>query len=423
MRLMKQIVVAAAVGMLLAPQLATATEIDEKLRLMDERMVQMEDRLQAATDQLTAANARVEAQRDVIESAGIAEERGSGNALSSFIEKTDISGWAAVSYNYNFNGSKSGDGGNTGGMGNGQNGFIGHSNPNSFQLDQFWIEIDKTPTQESRAGFHADFSAGKATDSTAGDALTVNLFSAYVSYLAPLGKDVQIDAGQIPTMFGGELIQTNANFNITRGIVWGIQPTTGLGAVASTELIDGLTVALGALNSPTSNDRGLGADAHVGKALTSRVTYATDRYMAAAGVNYGPESKNNKSTMLLDVLLTASPTDNLATWINYDYKELDNSAGTPDVNQHAVAVAARIAVLESTGLAARAEYLRTETAGAGSTKAFSLTGTADHALTDNLTLKAEVRWDNTKPGLLLSEDNVARKENQVVVLGQLLYEF
>ncbi len=437
MRLIHRTAVIMAVGMLLVPQLAAASEIEEKLRVMEERMAQMEDRLEAATDQLSEADATVRSQQDVIESAGLTEERGSANALSSFIEKTDINAWAAVSYNYNSNGS------NNAAMGAGQNGFVGHGSPNTFQLDQVWIEIDKAPTEESRGGFHVDFSAGQATDNvnptlaTGDEAMTVGLYSAYVSYLAPLGKDVQIDAGQLPTLLGAEVTQTNANFNITRGRVWGIQPTTGLGAVASSEIIDGLSIAVGALNSPISNERAAnvnagsigGVDSRKGKALTSQVAYRTDNYSAAVGVNYGTDGPTgaagaaalaNKTT-LVDVLLTARPTDNLDTWINYDYKKMNNTG--PNVNQHGIALAARLAVLDSTGVAVRGEYLITKTTGAAKAKALTLTGTLDHALTDNLSAKAEIRWDRTGPNALLNKNLLVTQESQVVGLVQLLYQF
>ena len=51
--------------------------------------------------------------------------------------------------------------------------------------------------------------------------------------------------------------------------------------------------------------------------------------------------------------------------------------------------------------------------------AYSVTGTVDHALTDNLTAKVEVRWDNddTSP-FIQGSDN-----NQVVAIGQIMYEF
>ena len=51
---------------------------------------------------------------------------------------------------------------------------------------------------------------------------------------------------------------------------------------------------------------------------------------------------------------------------------------------------------------------------------FSLTGTVDHSLTDNLVVRGEVRWDN------LIEDNfsfITGEEDQVVALAEIYYAF
>ena len=105
MRSICKIVALSAACMLLVPSLATATDVDveAELRQMQARMDEMDERLAATDDQLASANATVRAQQEVIESSGI-EERSALSSLSAFLEKTDFSGWVAVSYNYNFRG-------------------------------------------------------------------------------------------------------------------------------------------------------------------------------------------------------------------------------------------------------------------------------------------------------------------------------
>jgi len=416
---------------------------------MEERMAEMEQRLDATNDQLAGANAKVDQQREQLEAAGIAEERESSSGLSAFLERTEMSAWVAASYNYNFNGTENdtmADGG--------QNSTLAHHpNPNTFQLDQAWIEIHKEPTEESRGGFHIDFSAGVATDNamwtftdSAGDTVasspySVGIYSAYVSYLAPWLGGIRTDGGQMPTMLGGEVTQTNANFNITRGIVWGLQPTTSLGFVSSMNF-GNFRVSAGMLNEPLSNEQPGGFDQNSAKALTSQVAYSGEKFGAYAGLNWGASSApttsggnatSNDGEGILDVLLTADPTDNLSAWVNYDYrwgKDHITGGGTDRATRstHGLAAAARLGVIESTGLAMRFEWVKnTEQASNAAAETggnmYTLTGTVDHALTDNTTLKGEVRWDRDDQSGLIDRDGNATKMDAVTLLVQMMYEF
>jgi hypothetical protein len=458
MRSICKIVALSAACMLLVPSLATATDVDveAELRQMQARMDEMDERLTATDDQLASANATVRAQQEVIESSGI-EERSALSSLSSFLEKTDFSGWVEASNNYNFRGQD--DVALMAGVFN-QGGTIPytaglfyphHASTNTFALDQVWFAIDKAPTEESRAGFHIDIEAGNSTfnrglGNAAGftGSLVPDIFSAYVSYLAPLHRGVQVDVGKMPTLLGGEVQAATGNFNITRGVVWGIQPVTSTGLVTSMEIIDGFTVAAGILNAPFSDNNW---DFNSGKALTSQVGYSSDKYGATVGVNWGREGNttapagtngsNNDSTGILDVLLTADPLDNLSLWINYDYKWENNSFWINPANgaitlgldtaTQAIAIAGRLAVLDTTGIALRFEYLQVDVENdfLGADKVYGLTGTIDHSLTDNLVVKAEVRWDRTERGLFFVGTGVALppQGDQVVGLAQIIYEF
>ncbi len=164
MRSICKIVVIAAMGLFLIPQLAAATDIEAQLELMQERMSQMEDRLQATSDQLASSSAQVEEQQQMIQAANLEDERRAKSGLSAFLEKTDINSWVATSYNYNFKGADDNPTMGTGGQNAGGSGLHmpGYPNSNTFQLDQFWLEIDKQATEESRAGFHVDLAAGTA---------------------------------------------------------------------------------------------------------------------------------------------------------------------------------------------------------------------------------------------------------------------
>ena len=424
-------VVIAAASMLLVVPFATAADLEAEIADMKQRMEAMEDQLQAQNDELTQAQATVKEQTALIENSGL-EEREDVSALSKFIEGVDFSAWVAASYNYNFAGSGPGQG-----PANLNYGYNWSSN--TFQLDQAWISIDKAPTEESRGGFHMDLQAGNLTQTSGysadladpGIAPPVGIYSAYVSYLAPIFNGVQIDAGIMPTIIGWEVEQQNANWNITRGATWSMQPVTNTGVLVTVP-IGNFTVQMGALNEPVT---GANPDLNSGKGLTSKVSYGAEKWGASLGFNYGSPSAAlaAKDRGIVDVILWADPLDNLSAYINYDYVFATPYGGEME-GAHALAVGARLGIIDSTGIAARVEYINDSSLGllsfrptasvAPEGNIVTVTGTVDHQLTDGLTLKAEVRWDHEdNPAFFIRNDNPNLQNDQVAAIAQLLYEF
>jgi hypothetical protein len=100
-------------------------------------------------------------------------------------------------------------------------------NHNSFSLSYVELAIGKPVTEQSRAGFRADFGAGDTAD-------LVNLFEpggvnylkyvqqAYVSYLVPAGKGLTVDFGKFVTPAGAEVIESKDNYNYSRGLLFAL---------------------------------------------------------------------------------------------------------------------------------------------------------------------------------------------------------
>ena len=398
-----------AASFLLVPQMALASDVEADLQDMKERMERMEEQITTQGDELSAAKATVAEQRVQLESA--ANQREETSALSDFISSTDISGFLATSYNFNFDGSETAN-----------VGIPGYANSNSFELDQAFITMEKAASEESRAGFNFAIQTGNAT-TYAGSSTAVAVYSASVSYLAPIGNGLQVDAGIMPTLLGAEVEQTNANWNITRGAVWGLQPVTNVGIVASTSLGNNLSAAFGFLNDPITGGR---TDNDSNKGFTSQVSYAGESFGLNVAFNYGDDSGfGNNSVSLLDVVFTCDPSENLSAWVNFDYVSPD-TAGDPSTV--GIAVAARLAMSDSTGIAGRYEYVDYDGMWAGGDNTLNtITATVDHALTDNLTAKLEFRYDTSDvnqyvprgvpPAITFTEDS------QTLGVAQLLYEF
>jgi hypothetical protein len=98
---------------------------------------------------------------------------------------------------------------------------------NGFNFNMAELILDKAPdatTAESRIGYHIAAGYGFAaklvngSDNTGfGDGSNFYLKEAYASYLAPVGKGLTVTVGKFVTPMGAEVIESNANWNYSRG--------------------------------------------------------------------------------------------------------------------------------------------------------------------------------------------------------------
>jgi len=107
---------------------------------------------------------------------------------------------------------------------------------NGFALNMVELIVDKAPdptTSESRVGYHVSAGYGQAAAAINGSDVAnflnegeffggsnFYLKEAYMSYLAPVGKGLTIQVGKFVTPAGAEVIESNANWNYTRGLLF-----------------------------------------------------------------------------------------------------------------------------------------------------------------------------------------------------------
>lgn len=138
--------------------------------------------------------------------------------LAGLLGPTTISGFVDAYYGYNYNHPFS--------MGNGIQPFT--SAANGFALNMVELIVDKAPdatSAESRVGYHVSAGYGQAAHAIngsdlAGSGTDFYLKEAYMSWLAPLGKGLTIQVGKFVTPAGAEVIESNANWNYTRSILF-----------------------------------------------------------------------------------------------------------------------------------------------------------------------------------------------------------
>ncbi len=399
---------------LFAPLGATAAT-DEQMRLLEQRVSEMEDRLEATSTELQQEKQQNVEQRDLLESAGLVEESegGARSRVGKFLQMIDVTGIAAASYNYRFIDGGDNDGNfvtpnpNIGAI---NDPYFTHKNADSFQLDQLWITLDKTPTEESRAGFHADIVYGETAEQQArsggsGDAGRDSglLYTGYVSYLAPIGSGVRFDAGKLATGLGAEVLQTNVNLNVTEGIVFQkLQPFTYTGVTATTGLTDSLTLITGVVNE-VYRDTNISVDRE--KAGIAQLKFAGDKFGFNVGAVVGQDPTaircDNTSTAcntsVFDVVVTYAPTDSFTGWINFDWVR-NFGSDVKDGDKFGIATAGRFGITDDTGIGGRLEYLTQEanvlaTDISDDQKYVTATATLDHTLTEGLVIRAELRYD------------------------------
>jgi len=416
----------AAAAALLVSGAPTTAAADDVAREIEE----LRATVRALQDTVAAQDLRIEQQDEKLADAGLEGRSDRLSGLSDFLETTEFYGWVSGTYNHDLTFESDNDGA--------LNGFtvpFGGTKPNTFSLNQLWFGMDKAPTEESRGGYHVDISYGAISPFNAGSTDTVEIWAAYASYLAPIGNGVQIDMGELWTLIGAEVVDSLGNFNITRGLVWGLQPVNHVGIIASTEVGEGASVALGLVNDPFSDAN---FDTDNDKAVTGQITYEGAGFYAGLSGIFGSQVEGPAGTPgfegdkygLIDVLLTADPSDRLSMWLNYNYNWFEDTPGAfgfagegPDSDVHGIAVAARLAVTERMGLALRGEGLFFGLDDVSDEEQFSLTGTLDYQLTEKLTTRGEIRWDTANfDGLTIDQDGVAR-DDQLLGVVELVYSF
>src|SRR5207253_3344982 len=99
-----------------------------------------------------------------------------------------------------------------------------------------------------RLGFRTDLAIGPATEivhasEPGGTDVFKHLQQAYLSYLAPAGKGLQIDVGKFVTQHGAEVIESKDNWNYSRSLLFALAiPYYHMGVRATYAVNDKVTV-------------------------------------------------------------------------------------------------------------------------------------------------------------------------------------
>jgi hypothetical protein len=245
-----------------------------------------------------------------------------GASIASLLGPTSLSGFVDMYYNYNSNQPAS--------RSNSFRSFDAAAN--QFALNLIELVVDKTPeVTNSRTGYHIALGFGQAINAVNGSdpgglGFSQYLKEAYFSYLAPVGKGLQIDAGKFVTPHGAEVIETKDNLNYSRGLLFSYAiPYFHYGLRAKYAFNDKYSISgflVNGWNGVIDNNSGKTYGIGFGWNPTRKISFIQN-YMA------GPEQANDNTNwrQLWDTVVSYTPTSKLSFTLNTDYGRGDRMPG------------------------------------------------------------------------------------------------
>lgn len=301
--------------------------------------------------------------------------------VASLLGPTSVSGFVDAYYQANFNHPSS--------QTTGLRSF--DFRDKSINLNMAELILDKAPDATAgaagRTGYHVSLGFGDAmTAIDASERLGSGsgnnnpgydqyLKEAYFSYLAPVGKGLQIDVGKFVTPMGAEVIESKDNWNYSRGILFSYAiPYFHFGARAKYTFNDKYSVTgfvLNGWNNVADNNTGKTYGFSFNSNPTKKVSYYVN-YLAGAelptgffGVDsFGTTVNVNKIwRQTWDAVVTYNPTAKWSFIANFDYgrgdrASFDNETDTfsPVVYWTGGAAYAKYTLDDKDYVAARYEY-------------------------------------------------------------------
>jgi len=199
----------------------------------------------------------------------------------------------------------------------------------AFSMAQVWLT--KPASADSRTGFKVKFNFGPASTlvnsfEPGTNEFIQNIEEGYLSYLAPLGKGLQVDVGKFVTQHGAEVIEAKSNWNYSRSLLFSLAIPYYHSGVRVSYALNGKTTIMGTIVNGWNNV----VENNSGKTLGAQIAFTpvpalsiVQNYMA------GPEQESNNHDWrhLSDSTVTWTMTPSFSVMGNYDYGN-DTVAGS-----------------------------------------------------------------------------------------------
>lgn len=303
-----------------------------------------------------------------------------------------------------------------------------HNKPR-FSMAQLWAA--KTPATDSRIGFNVRLTAGHAADMIhAVEPSTLALFDrsgnaalqqAYVSYLAPIGTGLQIDAGKYVTQHGAEVIEAKDNWNYSRSLLFALAIPYYHAGVRATYVVNDKVSLMGTVVNGWNNLKDNNDAKTVGGQIIVKPSGAVSiiqNYMV------GAEQADNDDDIrhLFDTVVTLTLTPIVSVMGNYDYGK--DSMGGAGVSWQGVAGYLKVQATPRLALIPRFEVFDdADGFMTGTSQTMTdATITGEVKLIENLLARVEFRRDMSDTAVFAKDTGEVVKSQNTFGLG-ILYSY
>ena len=406
-----------------------SAELKAEIEALRERLATLERKVaQGGAGELTGVS-------------GIGEKPVATMELPSGLQGLGLSGYADVSYLYNFNEQNN----------FGNSGRVFDTEGNGFTIHAAEVVLEKALSDATPIGFRTDLFFGDdaevfhATGLGGGATGTgivdhFDLQQAYITLRTPVGEGLDVKVGKFVTLLGAEVIESPANWNFSRSYMFGYSiPFTHTGILASYPTFGDLgSTTFGVVNGWDIVD-----DNNKAKTFLGNVTVGPwSNLTLSSNFVYGAEQANNSHDQrgVLSSILTWTPHEQWALMFNWDYgHEEDVIGGTDNGGWQGYALYARYSPLSWYSLANRVEWFNDQdgvrvapaapaTAGAvlagaghGDVSYFEWTLTNEFKLSEHVLARLEYRLDKADAEVFRFDQGAADYMNTVA--AELIYHF
>ncbi len=336
------------------------------------------------------------------------------------MSSVQTSGFLDLYYSYNFNKPDS----NMNTIGPGGSNFDFHHNSIGINLAELVFQKSADP-----AGFRIDLNFGETTDfvhssSLNGDSETEtfkHIQQAYLTWATPY--KVTLDVGKFVTHMGAEVIESNANWNYTRGLLFCCAiPYYHTGLRANLPVSDKFYV-----NGYFYNGWNNVVDDTNGSNTYGVTLGATPVKQLPIVFNWvGPEESGSfKDFNVYDLVVTYNATNDLSFMLNYDKGRFDPLAGGASLSYSGIAAYAKWS-MKPCAVAFRFEHVEDDDGvlfGVPDNAVQEFTLTGEHQVAKDFMVRLEYRHDKADAAIYENDDPGSTTDNMDRLVAGLVYSF
>jgi hypothetical protein len=336
-----------------------------------------------------------------------------------------LNGLLSTTFSYNFNRPPSGS-----------NQFrVFDFDDDTFKVDVIELSVQTPVAKAGDAGFRVDAEAGQSIPrvsaayglfrDSSGRAQDFDLKQAYVSYVAPLGRGLRLDAGKFVTAAGYEVIEgyDGYNDNVTRSFLFGYAiPFTHTGVKATYPFSDSLSALLMVVNGWDD-----ARDNNRSKSVGAQVSYAPNAALSVSlfGMT-GPEGSDDDShsRTLFDLVTVWHATGQVTLGLNGDYGSEDGAVVEgKTATWRGAALYVKVRLGGRSSLALRVErFDDVDGARTGVAQRLSeITLTPEVHPTDHLVVRTDLRLDRSDRSVFEKANGTSRR--QATICANVIYVF